>query len=85
MAKKTRMERMREARRLMEQMEGLGLGPHLEAICDFQRIVHQYIQDGKGECGIIPLPEGTDRAIVYDLSATKEVPCTVVLKSLHRV
>lgn len=82
MAKKTTIQRMREVRRLLEQLEGIGLGPHTESYQGLEEITKTYVKYGKGASGVLPLPAETSRVLIYELSEKQDIPCTILLKKL---
>lgn len=80
MPHKSKIQRMREVKNLMEQLQQLGLGPHVDSVRDFQEIANTFVQTGRGAYGIIPLPSQTDRVLVYELTDKTNVACNIILK-----
>lgn len=72
---------MREIRHIMEQLDGLGLGPNIPAIEEFIHVTEEYVRTGKGLHGMIPL-NGTDRVIVYELEEKRDKTCHIILKHM---
>lgn len=70
---------MREVKHLMNQLEELGLEPH---VSEFQGIAQEYIRHGRSCTGAILLPSFTGKALIYELSEKQDIPCTMVLKNV---
>lgn len=80
---KPKILRMREVRRLREQLEDIGLGPHVAAVEELLALFDAYVSDGRARNGAIPLPSGTGRSIVYDLPDKTDQVCSVLLKRVE--
>jgi hypothetical protein len=81
MPPKSRLQRMREVRRLSYQLEVVGIDADSGPAQDFSAVAKTYIDTGKGVAGAIPLPQCV---LWYELTERVDVPCTVVLKATHK-
>lgn len=77
---KTKIQRMREVKRLMEQLESVGLGPHVISVQEFSTIADAFIQNGINQTGIIRLPFETERILVYELINKTNKASNIIIK-----
>lgn len=71
---------MREVRTLKEQLENIGLGPHVASVQEFIDIAEGFVQTGINQTGVIKLPSETDRVLVFELVNKKNVSSNIVIK-----
>lgn len=74
--------RLREVKELYTKLDSLGIPPDLEGIRAFRAIANDYVKDGIGHSGVIPIRE-IQRILRYKFPLHPEIPCDVTLSVMR--